>query len=398
MPAEKIVQFPAAPSTPAKRAKKATRRADGLIAKHFRYTDLYGVSRRKTVYGSTITEAEQKKRAFLAAVDIGLRMEQQGRTVSSWADEWLEVYKKPTVSLRTYTCYKNDLRHLKAAIGDVSLRAVTQSHIQKAYNLRIGASGSALRQYRVTTRALFKAAVANRIIQHNPAEHVKAPDGEDGTHRALTNEEIAIVNEVAAEGHQFALPVMLMLYAGLRRGEMAAIDLRRDVVDGHIHVREGITWPVNQPVRGDTKTDAGVRAIPIMPPLEPYLKGEMRRLTESAIRRGMSSFNYACAVKLNGCSRRWKPKNHIWIPFEIRTHDLRHTFATMLYDAGVDVKTAQTWLGHADPAITMKIYTHLSKERESAARESAINYFSGGKNGGKPFTTVYRIRRRKRKS
>ena len=45
-------------------------------------------------------------------------------------------------------------------------------------------------------------------------------------------------------------------------------------------------------------------------------------------------------------------------------HQLRHTYATMLYDAGVDVKTAQDFLGHADPTVTMNIYTHLSSQKK----------------------------------
>jgi integrase len=45
----------------------------------------------------------------------------------------------------------------------------------------------------------------------------------------------------------------------------------------------------------------------------------------------------------------------------------------MLYDAGVDLKTAQKWMGHADADVTMKIYTHLSAEREKSASEALEN-------------------------
>lgn len=54
---------------------------------------------------------------------------------------------------------------------------------------------------------------------------------------------------------------------------------------------------------------------------------------------------------------------HLELP-HLRFHDLRHTYATMLYDAGVDVLTAQRLLGHADVQTTMRIYTHLSKQKE----------------------------------
>ena len=53
-----------------------------------------------------------------------------------------------------------------------------------------------------------------------------------------------------------------------------------------------------------------------------------------------------------------------WKDVRIRPHDLRHSYCTMLYDAGVDLKTAMKWMGHADQEMTMRVYTHLTSERE----------------------------------
>lgn len=55
-------------------------------------------------------------------------------------------------------------------------------------------------------------------------------------------------------------------------------------------------------------------------------------------------------------------------------HDLRHTYATALYDAGVDIKSAQYYLGHDDVNMTINLYTHLSKIKENEARSSLVNY------------------------
>ena len=63
--------------------------------------------------------------------------------------------------------------------------------------------------------------------------------------------------------------------------------------------------------------------------------------------------------------------------FTIQTfgwHDLRHTYATILYEAGVDVLTAQYLLGHASPETTMKIYTHLSEERKDKSIEKLNDF------------------------
>ena len=51
----------------------------------------------------------------------------------------------------------------------------------------------------------------------------------------------------------------------------------------------------------------------------------------------------------------------------ITPHMLRHTYATLLYDAGVDVKSAQEFLGHADIQTTLKIYTHLTEQKKQTA-------------------------------
>ena len=52
---------------------------------------------------------------------------------------------------------------------------------------------------------------------------------------------------------------------------------------------------------------------------------------------------------------------------KITPHMLRHTYATMLFDANVDVKSAQKFLGHADIEVTLSIYTHLTKFKEDKA-------------------------------
>ena len=53
---------------------------------------------------------------------------------------------------------------------------------------------------------------------------------------------------------------------------------------------------------------------------------------------------------------------------------LRHTYATILFDANVDVKSAQKFLGHADIEVTLTIYTHLTKHKEDQAIAALNNH------------------------
>ena len=91
--------------------------------------------------------------------------------------------------------------------------------------------------------------------------------------------------------------------------------------------------------------------------------GEM--MTESAWERAWESYLYTLGEVRNGCSKRWAKKP--WQPVSIRPHDLRHSFCTMLYDSGVDLKTAMIWMGHADQTMTLKVYTHLTETRKNTA-------------------------------
>ena len=58
-------------------------------------------------------------------------------------------------------------------------------------------------------------------------------------------------------------------------------------------------------------------------------------------------------------------------------HVLRHTFATLLYDAGVDVKSASYLLGHSDSRVTLEVYTHLSESRAKASAAAMVGVLDG---------------------
>ncbi|MBR3177978.1 MAG: tyrosine-type recombinase/integrase [Clostridia bacterium] len=70
---------------------------------------------------------------------------------------------------------------------------------------------------------------------------------------------------------------------------------------------------------------------------------------------------------VRGGSKGAGPRKPVWVIDKITAHMLRHTYATMLFDAGIDVKSAQRFLGHTDIEVTLSIYTHLTKFKEEQA-------------------------------
>ncbi len=68
-------------------------------------------------------------------------------------------------------------------------------------------------------------------------------------------------------------------------------------------------------------------------------------------------------------------------PVSIRPHDLRHTYCTMLRDAGVDMKQAMIWMGHADEKMILRIYDHVGEKRTQNSVKQVEKLLNGMQNG-----------------
>lgn len=397
----KIIAFPAAAPAPEKE-ERIKRRKDGLYQVELRYVLPDGTKKKRSFYGATQKEALSKRRSFVNELESGVNISKSDIKVSDYAESWLRIYKA-NVKPNTLGAYRHDVNLLNGHCGGKRIRDVSLSDVQEVLNSRSGLSKSAVKKTSMTLKAIFEAARADRIIAFNPCDKLVLPDAEDGTHRVITDDERDLITS-ANKDHRFHLAAMLMLYAGLRRGEVMALNLSRDVdlVAKKIHIVEAIHFEGNKAVLGPPKSKASVRTVPIFAPLLPLLQqhaGEGlvvfgsngRHLTETAFKRVLKSYLYSMEVVINGVSKRWAndKQKASWKPFLVRCHDLRHTFCSMLYDAGVDVKTAQAWMGHADILVTMRIYTHLSNAKHQKATEAADKHFRKivGKSVGKKIET-----------
>lgn len=370
--------------------KRRSRRADGLFQVELRYKDQNGLAKKKSFYGKSQKEAENKKKAFERDLAAGLKADDK-TAFGAYADHWLKTYKSG-LKPGTLATYRHDVDLLKAAFAGKQLREIMPSDVQAWINTRAGLSASAIKKSVMTARSIFEAARHDRLILFNPCEHLAPPDGTFGTHRALDPEERIFITTHCTD-HRFYYAAMLMLYAGLRRGEAMAMRFDRDIdLDAQlIHVTEsahisenGTDFFLDAP-----KSAASVRTIPILPPLDailaaapksglvlPSAKGEM--CTESAFSRCFESYLVHLEQELNGASRRWATEEQLkhWKTFPLRCHDLRHTFASLCYDAEIDPKTTQLWMGHADIMVTLRIYTHLSQQKQKNATDTARRKFA----------------------
>ena len=328
--------------------------------------------------GNTEDEALQAREAYKQA-EKSASLEPEIPFFSNYAMNWLSAYKAH-LTTGPYNQHVRNLNKWIEHIGNKRITDYTPSDVSKYYQLFAGMSAATIHSARDTIKGVFKAAFADEIIKKDPSASITPPKGTKGTHRAILPEERKLIHETE---HRLRPAVMTMLYAGLRRGEAIALDVDRDVnfQNKTLTVREAIRFARNgRPIICKPKTEAGVRTVPLMDVLAcelkgihgllcPSSKGEL--MTVSAWKRAWDSYINALGEKANGCQRRWSKA--AWIPVDIRAHDLRHSYCTMLYDLGIDLKTAMLWMGHADQAMTMQIYTHLTEQRRKEAENILRN-------------------------
>ena len=210
------------------------------------------------------------------------------------------------------------------------------------------------------------------MIKKNPILGCKLSPPEQKEMKVLSREEIQrFLLQAKAEG-MYEL-FLLELTTGLRRGELLALrwdDL--NIRTGELHINKQV-YPVGgKLITSEPKTKAANRTI-ILPPamvevLLEYRKGVFSDLMfpsrikpDQPIDPGYVRKRLQVILERSGCKR-------------IRFHDLRHTFATISLEHGMDIKTLSAIIGHISSRTTLNIYTHITSEMQENA---AVNIDQG---------------------
>lgn len=389
-------------------ARKNQKRADGRLQ-----SKVYlGDGKYKYVYASTQKELNQKIQEVKLKIGKGLDVSAERDTFGSWSQKWLKL-KKTEVSNGRYGSYVCRVKNFEpllstpitkirsADVQDIIIDMAEQGYAQKT-----------IKDARNAASQIFKLAIDNRVIDYNPASSVRLPSETPHTdRRALTPEEQQwIVNTP----HRAQRAAMIMMYAGLRRGELIPllwtdIDLKNKTirVDKSVEMINGKSI-----LKEGTKTESGVRTVYIPQVLADFLAAEPRNnnmlvcpsangkmITDSGWKRMWDSYLSELNYKYGDFSgilvpdkqdpdkmtQYKKPKSRFApqkIPFvipRITAHWLRHTFITLMYLAGVDVLTAKEQAGHADISTTMSIYTHLDSIHKVKQINKLDEYLSNSK-------------------
>lgn len=362
-----------------------------------------GSLNRISFYGYTRSEAIAKRDEYIR--NGRHKLTGDDLTVSEWVEQFKAIYRT-----KVNPAYLNiddvPYNRLCEAVGDMVLSSVREADLQDALNQVSGMSESTIDKYQQAIKRVFLRAVKNNLIPFSPATDLIIPEGTKGTHRALDRWETDCIIQ-NWQNHRAGIWAMLMMLAGLRRGEMMALRWENvNMEQKTITVCEVAVIKKNATnIEARTKSAAGIRVLPICKPLWDALNQTPKEkrsglicvstkgkpLTESSFFRGWNGFNLAMQRTLNceplvQAGKRKSLEKKIeeaeeqgieYILFNVRAHDLRHTFATALFEAGIPAKAAQYYLGHADIRMTLELYTHLSQEKEKATNSQLTGFLDG---------------------
>ena len=337
----------------------------------------------KTIKG-TKKEAKAVMRQMIVDMERGIAVRKSPKKVSEWLNEWLELYL-PNIEGTTRIGYKTKINnYLIPALGDIYLQSLRTEHVQKLINdmMARDLSPKNIRDTYNNINAAMKKAVVLRMIPFNPCEGVALPKLKRYKAKVYDLEMIHKLLSVA-ENTDMYLPILLCVTAGLRRGELLA--LRWDNIDfanSILQVRSNMVRGEKDFIIKAPKTESGIRDIHLGQEVMEVLKKERSKYVSDMFSKetNFQNLNFVIRQK-DGSPIRPDSMSQKWRRFlednrlpSIRFHDLRHSNATALIQAGVNPRVVQQRLGHSDVNITLNTYTHVLPDMdvEAAAKLDSI--------------------------
>ncbi|MET9241369.1 site-specific integrase [Nonomuraea sp. NPDC003709] len=345
--------------------------------------------------GGFATEDDAKTARDEARVNArrGEYVDRNEITVADYLDMWIEDHAME-IKPGTLEDYRIGIRlYVKPYIGKMRLQAVRPSTITKLYRdllITDRKNGKPLKVSTVThTHAILRRAFRDAVLVHeyissSPVEKAKRPRaGIDAPGTIWTPAQLRIFLGLARSHRLYAF-FHLATYTGARRGELLNlrwrdIDLegKRITIKGSVGVVEG------QRVEGTTKSGR-TRVMSIDATTATVLREHQKAQEAEKARVGNSWKGTDDTVFTTAWGGSIYPTTVTGLPRKlieahnksttdplpmIRLHDLRHVDATLLLLAGVPVHVVAARLGHADPAITLRVYAHVIRSAETAAAD-----------------------------
>lgn len=274
-----------------------------------------------------------------------------------------------------------DLATASVPFADMPMKSIRRSHVE-AWVKTVAAqwAPTTVKTRFVIVRSVFRAAVSDRIIANDPSVGVALPRRRkaDAGMRIPSVTEVGLLLRHADSARVstrkgFRAYVALCAFAGLRRGEAAAVQvgdinfLRRQLNVSRQLQRDGATYAVRPPKYGSE------RVVYLPDDLVTILSEHVgAHLPDTVPGRWLFTVGDDPMYD-NAITWRWRATRASADLDHVRLHDLRHFYASGLIAAGCDVVTVQRALGHAAATTTLNTYSHLWPTAEDRTRAAAAD-------------------------
>ncbi len=324
-----------------------------------------GESVRKSIAYYTLAEFAQKKK------DLEERAKrQQMKKFSDVAEAWQEEHEQ---EVQTYTrsCYVKPVKDLIDAFGDYVIADITSLMFQRFLN-DMGKKGFArqtINLRKIAMNQIFNYAVFHNMIVYNPISVCKTPKkAKNGTRELPSDKDVEIIKANADD--PCGLYCNLLLYTGLRREEALALTYEDiNFENNTVFVSKVVIFESNVPsIRDSAKSDAGLRTVPLLAPL--------KELIEKQPNKSGLIFNKNGELLKKGEFDRMFNKYRRAHGLSCTSHQLRHYFATLCFEAELDEKDVQEIMGHSSISLTRDIYTHIRKQRREKTAKKLDAFLS----------------------
>ena len=292
-----------------------------------------------------------------------------------WIDFWYKYFSSPKLRPTTQATYENRIYgHIIPSVGKIPLSKLTQNDLQQFYaklkrtgrkvNVELkgtGVSDRMVRSCHALCRSSLEKAVEEGLITRNPSIGCKLPPKKNGEMKVLTqNEIVRLLNQAYDEGYYEMF--LLELTTGMRRGEILGLKWRDlNLETGELNIKRQLTTKgISVP-----KTKSSIRTV-LLPPDMLDLLRDMKKTAKydwifpSPVKEGEPRNPTAITKRFRIMLERAHCKH-------VRFHDLRHTFATMALENGMDVKTLSAMIGHVSSETTLNIYSHVTDTMRAQA-------------------------------
>jgi integrase len=348
-----VVDLPVDPTTGKRRQKRVTART------------------KKDVEARAAELIEKSRTGFVDAGKV---------TVREFFEHWLET-TAPTLRPVTQRRYRDLARlHIVGVIGNTPLSKLTAADVQRLYADRLARlSPTTVRYIHAVLHHALDDAVKWGLLFRNVSDAVDPPKKARNEMRIWSAEQVGCVLRAAVDDPLEAL-WRLAIYTGMRRGELLALkwaDLDLDA--GALFVQRSLSrGHTSRLEEGEPKSQSGRRRIALSPSVVESLKRRRVRQLEHrlAVDEIYEDRGYVFANDTGG----YLHTNTLYRRFHdlitradvpvIRFHDLRHTSATLLLAEGVHGKIVQERLGHANIAMTLDLYSHVTSDMQRHAADA----------------------------